>query len=238
MRATASSDTAERAARQSRAAAYETERPDLRRHIPRDARRILDLGCCTGAVGAALKRRQEATVVGVELDPGYAAEASTRLDRVVVSDVERFLEGPPPPEAPFDCLIAADILEHLVDPWGALARAADMLAPGATVIVSLPNVAYYGAVWQLVRGGRWPREDMGLFDRTHLRWFTRDDGLDLLRRAGLRPVEVDPRYWTSGWHLRWRRALARTRLHRFLAPQYVFRAIKEPGSAAVGHRSR
>jgi 2-polyprenyl-3-methyl-5-hydroxy-6-metoxy-1,4-benzoquinol methylase len=222
--------------RAGRAAGYETERPDLQRHIPRAARRILDLGCCTGTLGAALKRRQDATVVGVELDAAYAAEARARLDRVVVSDVELFLKGPPPGEAPFDCLIAADILEHLVDPWQALARAADLLVPGATVVVSLPNIAYYGAVWRLVRGGRWPLEEVGVFDRTHLRWFTLDDGLAMLCEAGLRPIAIDPRYWTSGWHLRWRRTLARTFLHRFLAPQYVFRAVKDATSGDVERR--
>ena len=221
-------------ARALRAAGYETERPDLQRHVPRDARRILDLGCCTGALGSALKRRQGAVVLGVERDADYAADARARLDRVVVSDVERFLEGPAPSEAPFDCLIAADVLEHLVDPWLALARAADLLAPGATIVVSLPNVAYYRGIWQLVRTGRWPREDVGVFDRTHLRWFTLDDGLDLLRQAGLRPVAVDPRYWgCSGWRLRWRQALARTFLHRFLPPQYVLRAVKDGAPDAL-----
>lgn len=167
-------------------------------------------------------------MLGVERDGDYADEARGHLDRVVVADVERFLEGPAPAEAPFDCLIAADILEHLVDPWRALTRAADLLAPGATVVVSLPNVAYFRGVWLLLCSGRWPREDAGVFDRTHLRWFTLDDGLDLLCQAGLRPIVVEPRYWAVGWRLHWRRVIARTRLHRFLPPQYVFCAIKDP----------
>lgn len=216
-----------------RAAGYETDRPDLQRHIPRDARRILDLGCCTGALGAAVKRRQDAKVLGVEREREYAARARSCLDRVVVSDVERFLAGPAPPEAPFDCLIAADVLEHLVDPWLALARAVDLLAPHATVVVSLPNVAYYRGLWQLLRSGRWPREDAGLFDRTHLRWFTLDDGLDLLRQAGLRPTVVEARYWTIGGQLRWRAVLARTPLHRFLPPQYILCAVTD-GSPRAG----
>lgn len=216
-----------------RAAGYESERPDLQRHIPRSARRILDLGCSTGALGDALKRRQEVTILGVDADEEYVADARTRLDRVVVSDVERFLAGPAPVEAPFDCLVAADILEHLVDPWRALSRAVDLLAPGATVVVSLPNVIYYRAIWQVLRDGRWPREDVGVFDRTHLRWFTLDDALDLLRQAGLRPTTFEPRYWAVGWRLRWRQAVAKTRLHRFLPPQYIVCAVKD-GSLDCG----
>jgi len=224
--------------RERKAAGYESERPDLQRHIPHDARRILDLGCSTGAFGGALKRRGEVTIFGVELDDEYAAEARMRLDRVVTSDVERFLAGPAPAEAPFDCLVAADILEHLVDPWRALARAVDLLAPGSTVVVSLPNVICYRAIWQLLKGGRWPREDVGVFDRTHLRWFTLDDALDLLRQAGLRPTTVEPRYWAVGWRLRWRKAMARTRLHRFLPPQYILCAVKDDAGGDVSQGPR
>ena len=197
--------------------------------MPRDARRILELGCSSGALGAALKLRQEAIVVGVEPCPEAAAEAASRLDRVFALDAEAFLRDAPASEAPFDCLVAADVLEHLVDPWSVLARAVDLLSPGATVVVSLPNVAYWRGLLRLVRSGRWPRDPEGVFDRTHLRWFTHDDALDLLRQAGLRVVDVEPRYWASGAALLWRRALARTRLHRFLAPQYVITAVKRTG---------
>ena len=213
---------------------YETDRADVQAHVPVTARRILELGCSGGALGQALKRRQPVTVVGVEISPEYASRAESRLDRVIASDVETFLAGPAPPEAPFDCLVAADVLEHLVDPWQALSRAAGLLEPGSTAVVSLPNVAYWRALWRVVRGGRWPLEDEGVFDRTHLRWFTREDALSLLRQAGLRPVAVEPRFWTSGRALARDRLLARTRLERFLAPQYVISAVRESPGAA-GH---
>jgi len=205
---------------------YETDRPDIQRHVPRNARRILELGCSVGALGAALKARQDVTVVGVEPHAEYAADAIGRLDRVFTLDVETFLRESPAPETPFDCLIAGDVLEHLVDPWSVLTRTVDLLSPGATVVVSLPNIAYWRGLLRLVRTGRWPRDAEGVFDRTHLRWFTHDDAIDLLDGAGLRIVDVEPRYWASGWHLLWRRAVAKTRLHRFLPPQYIITAIK------------
>lgn len=207
---------------------YETDRPDVQRHVPRTARRILELGCSSGALGAALKARQDVTVVGVEPCAEAAVEAATRLDRVVALGVEEFLRDAAVPEAPFDCLVAADVLEHLVDPWSVLARTAALLSPGATVVVSIPNVAYWRGLVRIVRSGRWPLDAEGVFDRTHLRWFTHHDALELLRQAGLRVVDVEPRYWASGPSLLWRRVLAKTRLHRFLPPQYVITAIKAP----------
>ena len=116
--------------RESRAGGYESTREDVQAHVPRSARRILELGCSSGALGAALKERNGAFVFGVELDPTYAADAQRRLDRVIVGDAEAFLRGPRPDEAPFDCLIAADVFEHMVDPWATLERAVDLLGPG------------------------------------------------------------------------------------------------------------
>jgi 2-polyprenyl-3-methyl-5-hydroxy-6-metoxy-1,4-benzoquinol methylase len=207
-------------------AAYESARPDVQAHVPRSARRILELGCSAGALGTALKERQDALVLGVELDPGYAREAEARLDRVIVGDAGAFATGPAPPEAPFDCLIAADVLEHLADPWAALRGAAAMLAPGAAVVVSLPNVLFWGALARVIRGRRWPREADGIFDRTHLRWFSEADAVELLESAGLRDVRVHPRYWVEGAALRRRERLARTPLRPYLAPQHVLTALR------------
>ncbi len=213
---------------------YETARPEVQAHVPASAQRILDLGCSTGALGAALKERQNALVVGVEADADYASAAQSRLDRVVVSDIETFLQDSIPGEAPFDCLIVADVLEHLVNPWEVLKQAVGLVDAGGTVVISVPNVAEWGGIWRLLHTGRWPRDDEGVFDQTHLRWFTLDDALDLIRSADLRVTAVEPRYWQTGWRLIWRLLLARTPLHRFLAPQYVISAVKGLSSPSGG----
>ena len=108
---------------------------------------MLDLGCATGTTGAALKQRQDVEVVGVELEPEYAREAATRLDHVITADAETA-----EPDGRFDVLIAADILEHLKDPWSTLRRYAALLEPGATVVVSLPNVGHWSTYAHLARG--------------------------------------------------------------------------------------
>ena len=124
----------------------------------------------------------------------------------------------------FDCVIAADVLEHLVDPWTALGRAVDLLEPGGVAVVSLPNVRYALTFWTLLRRGTWPRDAEGLFDATHLRWFTLNDARALLEGAGLEVELVEPRYWFHGRMLTLVRALGRTPLGPFLAGQYVLRA--------------
>lgn len=200
---------------------YETSRPEVQELVPAGARNILDLGCSVGALGEALKRRQAASVVGVELSESFASQARSRLDRVIVEDLEAFVRGPAPPEAPFDCLLAADVLEHLVDPWETLRRAVGVLAPGATVVVSLPNVFFWKTLIKALASRRWPREDEGIFDRTHLRWFGTGDAYELLEGAGLASVAVHPHYWTRASRMPFVRALARTPVSDFLPGQHL-----------------
>ena len=43
----------------------------------------------------------------------------------------------------FDCVVFADVLEHLRDPWAVLRRCREALRSGGHVVASIPNVAYY-----------------------------------------------------------------------------------------------
>ncbi len=179
--------------RAARADAYENARPEVRALVPPGARRILDLGCASGAVGSALKARGDVEVVGIERDPVYAADARRRLDRVVEADVEAFAADAGE-LGRFDCLIAADVLEHLVDPWRALRDYAKLLEPGCRAVISLPNVASWQTYWALARGS-WPRRPDGIFDATHLRWFTLHDARELCEQARLAVEDVHRISW-------------------------------------------
>jgi SAM-dependent methyltransferase len=216
--------------RRRRAWAYENPRPELQALVPASARRILDLGCSSGALGAALKAGRDVEVVGVELDPGYAADARNRLDRVIEGDLET-LDPATLALGTCDCLIAADVLEHLRDPWRVLAAFVSVLQNGGTAVVSLPNVRYLETLTALGLRGTWPRRDEGIFDRTHLRWFTLADARALVTQAGLRVTTVAPRYrlrpadWRTERQGRW---LAGTPLAPFFVFQYGLAAVKEP----------
>jgi methionine biosynthesis protein MetW len=179
--------------RAARAAAYERARPEILDLVPGRARRVLDLGCATGTTGAALKQRQPVEVVGVEREPEYAREAAQRLDRVVTGDLEQL---DPSTLGRFDAVIAADVLEHLVDPWTTLRACARTLNPGGTAVVSLPNVGHWSTYAHLL-SGRWPRRPEGIFDATHLRWFTLRDATELLTQADLRTHTVVRRGWIA-----------------------------------------
>jgi hypothetical protein len=98
--------------------------------------------------------------------------------------------------------------------------------------VSLPNVRYWETFAALGLRGTWPRRDEGIFDRSHLRWFTRGDAEDLLTQAGLHVTTIAPRYRLrpADWRTeRQGRRFAGTPLAPFFVFQYVLAAVK-PGS--------
>ena len=148
--------------------------------------RVLDLGCASGGL-LALLRPGASHLAGLELSASAAKAAAEVADLVV----QGALEAPDLPfEAAFyDLVVIADVLEHLADPLAALRRAVGWCKPGGSVLVSVPNVAHWRARLTLARG-RWPSEESGTFDSSHLRWFTRDAVASLLAEAGLQDVEL------------------------------------------------
>jgi 2-polyprenyl-3-methyl-5-hydroxy-6-metoxy-1,4-benzoquinol methylase len=142
--------------------------------------RVLDLGTANGLLGRLLAGRGH-SVVGVECDGEIAAAARPHYAALHVGDVQRL---PVLPEAPFDVVIAGDILEHLADPPLGLDRALAQLAPGGRVLVSVPNVAFLQVRLGLLFG-RFEYARRGILDSTHLRFFTLRSLLALLRGAGL-----------------------------------------------------
>jgi len=83
----------------------------------------------------------------------------------------------------FGRILMMDVLEHLLDPERVLRESARLLAPGGSVIVSLPNVANLWVRLMLLLG-RWDYTDRGILDRTHLRFYTRKTARHLLVSSG------------------------------------------------------
>jgi methionine biosynthesis protein MetW len=150
------------------------------------AGRVLDIGCASGGL-LALLRTRAGHLAGLELSASAANAAGQIADHVVQGALED--PGLPFEPASFDLVVLADVLEHLPDPAAGLQRAIGFCRPGGAVLVSVPNVAHWQARLQLLRG-RWPQDDSGTFDASHLRWFTRDSLGALLRDGGLRDVEL------------------------------------------------
>lgn len=135
--------------------------------VPESARRVLDLGCGNGALGAHLKRRAGREVVGVTFSEEEAREARARLDEVVVCDLEGFDAAG---LGLFDCVVCSHVLEHLTRPEELLRRLRGSLTEDGVLVVALPNVLHWRQRFEFLRG-RFEYADGGLMDRTHYRFY-------------------------------------------------------------------
>ena len=142
---------------------------------------MLDVGCAGGYL-AELLTAAGCTVVGVEPDAAAAAAARAHCESVTVGDFED-LEVRTALPGPFDAVIFGDVLEHMRDPGSVLAATQELLSPGSRVVASIPNIAHWSARVQLLLG-RFPYAESGLFDATHLRFFTRGSARALAEQAG------------------------------------------------------
>ena len=151
--------------------------------------RVLDVGCGCGANARAFHERSPAvSVVGVEPNPRAAELARLACDEVFHGTMEEWRAAATRP-APFDALVLSDVLEHIVDPIGFI-RSLQALEPvrDALWIVSVPNYAvWYNRVATVLglQEYRWS----GLWDRTHLRFFTRRTAQQLLEYCGLSIID-------------------------------------------------
>jgi hypothetical protein len=109
--------------------------------------------------------------------------------RVIVGDVERLSLEEVFGEQRFDVILAGDFLEHLAHPLELLQKLKRYLSEGGYVVASVPNIAH-GSVRLSLLQGKFEYKDIGILDRTHLRFFTLESILRLFCDAGFAIVDV------------------------------------------------
>jgi SAM-dependent methyltransferase len=140
-------------------------------------RRVLDIGCAAGYLAEILAGRGY-EVVGIER-PGAHGDSFPDNVTLVEADLD---SGLPPLPGNFSYVICGDIIEHLRDPAKLLAQIAAILEPDGRLVASLPNSGnlYFRLT---VLAGRFPQDDKGLFDRTHLHFYMWKGWSDLFESA-------------------------------------------------------
>ena len=166
-------------------------RADFVARLPRDpSASILEIGCGSGETGAlALAEGCCGRYVGVELFESAAAQARQVLTDVFTGNVETLAFDWQP--ATFDAIILSEVLEHLVEPGRVLNDLSRFVRPGGMVLASSPNISHWRVIGELING-RFNLEDRGVFDRTHMRWFTPDTFAQMFEEAGFDIHEVGP----------------------------------------------
>ncbi len=166
-------------------------RMDLLDLVPESCKRILEIGCGTGATGSVIKgKNPNVTYIGLEIDEQAARIAGTRLNQVLTIDIEKFhLDELKFEKESFDLIIAADVLEHLYDPWRVMYLLRGFLKNNGKALMSFPNTQNINLIANLVQG-HWTYEKYGLLDATHIRFFTWTEIEKLLQGTGYRILKT------------------------------------------------
>jgi len=153
---------------------------------PGNSRRVLDVGCGDGYLSAILAERGYC-VTGLEREGGFSSQFPRTVE-LIVADLE---QGLPQLPGQYGVILCADILEHLRYPDDLLVRLQESLAPGGQIVASLPNSGNFWFRLNILLG-RFPQDEKGLFDRTHIRFYMWSGWQRLFASAGLRIVHTEP----------------------------------------------
>jgi 2-polyprenyl-3-methyl-5-hydroxy-6-metoxy-1,4-benzoquinol methylase len=162
-------------------------RQDIVDVVPVNAKWVLSVGCAAGVTEAELIKRG-INVIGVEINPKAAEIARQRGLIVLEGDASEVNIGSE--NKIFDCLIYADVMEHLPDPQEVLKKHILYLKPGGIVYLCIPNFRHWSVLWQLFFRGHIEYVDAGILDRTHLRITTRKMALKWLEEANIEVMNV------------------------------------------------
>jgi len=173
--------------------AHDIFNTDLLEIMPRGLKRVIEVGSSSGALARAYKAiNSSCEYIGVEIDPDYAELSRSSCSQVVCGNIEHLEESKFEQLFPSDCWVFADVLEHLYDPWSVLRRIREKLQVDSHIIACIPNAQHW-SVQARLNCGLFRYEDMGLLDRTHIRWFTRITIIELFQSTGFKIEQGLPR---------------------------------------------
>ena len=168
---------------------------DLLGKIPATSSTVLEVGCGSGALGHAYKMiNPSAHYLGIELMEEPAKLAEQKLDQVWCLDVEdkAIKFNLPEDVESIDVLVYGDVLEHLKDPHKILREHVKWLSQDGVVVACIPNVQYWKVIYNLMQGN-WPKNNSGIFDKTHLQWFTRNSIAELFKSVDMNLISLQSR---------------------------------------------
>jgi SAM-dependent methyltransferase len=137
--------------------------------VTRTESRILDVGCGSGTLGKIFTEKGH-DVDGITISPDEYEIAKIYLNNTFIHNLETGL--PDTIEAQtYDYVICSHVLEHIVYPSKLLGDILKVLKPEGILIVALPNIMHYKSRMKLAIG-KFDYQDAGLWDYTHVKWYT------------------------------------------------------------------
>jgi SAM-dependent methyltransferase len=199
---------------------YRHVRREIASLLPATMTQVLEVGCGAGDTLRWLKEsRPGLTTTGVEYNPEMRGPLTANADHTHIGPIEAVL----PALGLYDTILCLDVLEHLSDADTILAALVGRLAPGGSIVISLPNISHVSVSLPLLLHRRFPYADAGLLDRTHLRFFAEHSIMDFVAKAGL-VIEEGRLSGMQGGKARLANQFTLGLFRHHLTKQYIFRA--------------
>ena len=152
---------------------------------------VLDIGCGNGHLLYQL-RHKFTRLMGLEYSAHRLEQAKINLSDLAFTPVLGSAEDMSSiTTGSIDCIVSADVIEHIPDVYKACAEMFRVLRPGGIAVINTPNIAFVKKRLLLLLGRfpstSQPNEGLGseiLFDGGHLHYFTFRSLTLLLERAG------------------------------------------------------
>jgi len=184
---------------------FSSERSEMVQFLPSEYSSVLEIGCNVGNFRQFVSKPCE--YWGVEPFEEAANVAKTKMDKVLVGFYDKIASEIP--DDYFDLIIACDVIEHMEQPWNFLQSIKRKMTAKSSIVLSIPNVRYYGNLKNLLYHKDWKYEDLGILDITHLRFFTEksiirllnENGFEIEIMKGINPIIIRrrslPKYWLA-----------------------------------------
>ena len=172
---------------------HEQHNPDLLKLIPITAKKLIEVGCSSGALAREFKKLSiDSHYLGIEIDAGYAELAHRHCDEVTILNIEDADDVFWAAQSGREIWIFGDTLEHFKNPWRILEKIFKVIPENGMIIACIPNAQHWSMQARLSIGD-FRYEEEGLMDKTHLRWFTRQTIVEMFDLAGFDIEEGFPR---------------------------------------------
>ena len=166
-------------------------RYDLFNLIPKNHQinTILEIGCADGNNLIYLKNKynlNNKNVIGVDNCKILSNKRNNEFEFIHQS-AENFLENH---NNKYDLIVMSDVIEHIYNPWKTLQNIKNILNKKGIVLLSIPNLQNIKYINAIISGNFF-YEKTGLFDETHIRFFTMNTIIKYLKNLNFKIVSTD-----------------------------------------------
>lgn len=152
----------------------------------RPGARVLEIGAGPGSVTKYLSGALGCDVTALEVDPSALERLKQHARSIYAMDLNdpSWSATLKEKEGVFDYIIAADVLEHVYDPWLVLSAMKSLLSDTGAALLSIPHVGH-AAIGACLVDEDFEYRPWGLLDKTHIRFFGLKNMQELCESQGL-----------------------------------------------------